>query len=486
MSRRWSGLTVVGLTTALAVWVAPAAEATVTTSNITTPTDPTYALANDNNPNTYAISGTSDGTTGDQVDVRCYFTGSAFNTVSSGLTVQPDGTFSVPAADFANARNKICRLRAVPAGTVPGDLTPFAGPRLATGEQASYAISGGPNDGVVHEYYVMGQQLTAANDYDSYSSCALCDSWLYDSNFIQTTATFFENDSLRGENGDSTRSAVRVDNANSYGPQAAYRVNSAAGNFPALTWSVSQNPSNGNLTINESEKLVKCPDPAFPPDASSCPNFVDTGVRVDRTITQEEDGHLVLITDRYVSTDGHDHPLSLLPFNSQLFGNGTNVAYEFPGESSFSTHTLDDSVSFPDSSPGAVYVNVQGSADGATDTGQGAIVFDHPASPAFFSRSDGTELEFHETALATPSCSPSLSFAYAQDYLAANVQTVAQTALTRFNGSPATVCSPAPPPGPTPAGGPSGQRAAALKKCKHRHSARARKRCRKRAKQLPL
>src|SRR5262249_53354246 len=155
--------------------------------------------------------------------------------------------------------------------------------------------------------------------------------------------------------------------------------------------------------------------------------------RIDRTITQEEGGHLVFITDRYVSTDGHDHPLSLLPFNSQYFGNsGANIAYEFPGESTFSTHTTNDSVSFPDSSPGAVYVKVQGSADGAADTGQGAIVFDRPASPAVFTRFDGTDLEFHQTALATPSCSPSLSFAYAQDYLAANVQTLAQTALTRM------------------------------------------------------
>jgi len=41
-------------------------------------------------------------------------------------------------------------------------------------------------------------------------------------------------------------------------------------------------------------------------------------------------------------------------------------------------------------------------------------------------------------------------------------------------------------PNPTPPAGPTGQRAAALKKCKKKHSALARRKCRKKAKLLPV
>src|SRR4029077_5404388 len=120
-------------------------------------------------------------------------------------------------------------------------------------------------------------------------------------------------------------------------------------------------------------------------------------------------GHLVFITDKYVSTDGLSHSVDLLPRNDQFFGDsGPDIAYKFPGESSFSTHADDDTVSFPDSAPGAVYINVEGSADGATNTGQGAIVFNGPASPALFTSVDGDVLEFHQTGLVTASCSPTL------------------------------------------------------------------------------
>jgi hypothetical protein len=43
-----------------------------------------------------------------------------------------------------------------------------------------------------------------------------------------------------------------------------------------------------------------------------------------------------------------------------------------------------------------------------------------------------------------------------------------------------------PPPGPAPAAGPTGKRAAALKKCKKKKSKKARKKCKKKARKLPV
>src|SRR5262249_44687881 len=146
----------------------------------------------------------------------------------------------------------------------------------------------------------------------------------------------------------STRSELQVDGANALSPAQAASLNSTASpGFPALTSSYSVDPATGNLTINESDQLVKCPDATYPPTPVTCPSFLSTGVRVDRTITQESDGHLVFITDTYVSTDAQPHTLDLLPQNDQYFGDsGPKIEYKFPGEGSFSTHALGDTVSF--------------------------------------------------------------------------------------------------------------------------------------------
>jgi hypothetical protein len=54
------------------------------------------------------------------------------------------------------------------------------------------------------------------------------------------------------------------------------------------------------------------------------------------------------------------------------------------------------------------------------------------------------------------------------------------------SGCPVTTTPPPPPPPPAVTAGPTGQRAAALKKCKKKKSAKARKKCKARAKKLPV
>jgi hypothetical protein len=488
---------------AVVLWsTTPQATASITASSVTGPTSPSFQIYDLDSPNTIAVSGTtnSDLPTTDQVDLLCYYgpASASHKTLATGVSLNPvTGSFSVPAADLNNVKRQACTLRAIPAGSSPSDLTPFTGPVLATGSSQTFAITGGPNTGVLHDYYTWGQQLTGADDYDSYGSCGLCDAYLVNANHSQTTTTFFGNDWF--ENRDrpftpgSTRSEIQVDGADAYSPPRAEQINPNAGSgLPALTYEYALDPPNGNLTITETNPLVKCPDPTFPATSATCPSFVSTGVADHRTISQEQDGHLVFITDSYVSTDTRQHNLDLLPENEQRFSdpgsNGLNIGYQFPGEASFNTHGNTDVVSFPDTSPAAVYVRVNGSADGDETSGRGAIVFDRPVSPASFTAaiSSLSSLHFHQTGLVTGSCSPTFSFAYAQDYLAANIQALAQSAIERFNASPAVVCSP-PPPAPAPApAGPTGRRAAALKKCKKKHSKRARKKCRKKAKKLPV
>lgn len=451
-----------GLLAAVAALVlAPAAMAAITSSQVTSPADPSFAVADYDAPNTIAVAGTTDGTAGDKVDLRCYYEGGSDLLVAE-VAVEPDGSFSEPAAELANIAERACRLRAVPAGSEPVDPSPFAGPVMATGARETFALGSGPNAGAFADYFVWGQQLTAAAEYVSAGACGISEAFLVDGGFESTASTFQCNDYWDRFNafphGGATRSEIQVDGENAYLPAGASSINSEASGFPALTYSYSQNPLTGDLTIEETDPLVKCPDPEYPPSMSSCESFESAGVRVDRTIEQTEGGHLMTISDRFVSTDGKPHSLDLLPENDQTFGgNGEQIAYRFPGEASYSTHAEGENVSFGDATPGTVYIEVEGSPDGDPTTGRGAIVFDHPSSPAHFKliTSSVSEFFFNQSVDVPPGGSTRVRFAYVHAYTQAEVDALVQQAVDSFEPPPpvppAPPVNPVTPMAPTPA-----------------------------------
>ncbi len=127
-----------------------------------------------------------------------------------------------------------------------------------------YPISGGPNDGKLYDYYAWGQQTALADDYDSISSCGLCDSYLFDSTGGLTSIVFYGNAWLNygNENGTGdTRSDIQVDGRDAYMGYSAYQVfggsNQEPG-FPTLTYHVSQNSSTGDVTITETDQIARC------------------------------------------------------------------------------------------------------------------------------------------------------------------------------------------------------------------------------------
>src|SRR4051794_12194262 len=136
----------------------------VTSSHITSPKDLTYLMYDQNTPNTFAISGTSNGTTGDHVDIRCY-DGNTGSLVAGNVALNANGSFSVPTAPLGEPNTfRVCNLHAVPSGTIPGDPSAYPGPRLLVGSKKNYRVSGGPNDGALHDYYLFFQQLAGGND----------------------------------------------------------------------------------------------------------------------------------------------------------------------------------------------------------------------------------------------------------------------------------------------------------------------------------
>jgi PASTA domain/Divergent InlB B-repeat domain len=330
-------------------------------------------------------------------------------------------------------------LRAVPAGSNPSDLTPFTGPVIGVGERDSDKVAVGPNTGKITGYYLDAQQKTAAFDYVSLGNCGLDDGYLYDSTFAQTTTTFQCAAALFMANSVSTptRSELQIDDANAYDPFSAGQINPNAPGLPSLTDTFTVDKATGNVVIHEKDPLVTCPDPTFPPNQVSCPSFASAGVTDNRTITQDHDGHVSSITDSFASTDGKAHSLDLLWDNSQHFwgasGDSTQVEYEFPGQSSFSTHALGDNVTLP-STAGTILVRMHGAADGDTGTGQGAIVYSRPASAASFTlvQSFASEFTLHQTGIIPAGGTTKFRFAFVQGFEAANVASMAKAAAKTF------------------------------------------------------
>ena len=420
--------------------VTPTAQAAITGSQITTPTDPSFLVADETAATqTFAISGTTSGgnPATDKVDVRCYYDGTSA-LVAKNVALGANRSFSVPAADLTKILDLTCRLRAVPAGSSPANLTPYAGPLLGVGERDSSTVGGGPNNGKVYDYYLYAAQKTAAFDYVSLGSCGLKDGYLFDPSYALTTSTFFCNAGLfPGEAGtESTRSELRIDGANAYTPAAAQSIDANGSGLPALTYSFGVDAHTGNLTVHETNPLVKCADATYPPTTVSCATFISTGVTDNRTITQDHDGHIAWISDVFTGTDGKAHSLDLLWDNSQLFrgksGDSTQVEYAFPGHSGYSTHLAGDALALPTSSPGTILARMHGAADGDTSTGQGAIVYDRPATSASFTSVSTAASEFalHQTATVPAQGSTRFRFAYAHDYHAANLASLVQAATT--------------------------------------------------------
>jgi hypothetical protein len=419
----------------------PAASAAITASQITTPSNPSFLIADeDASSQTFAISGTTTGgnPASNLVDVRCYFGGTSVK-VKGNVPLNSNGSFSVAAADLNKVLELTCQLRAVPAGTKPADVTPFSGPVIGVGDRESSKISGGPNAGKAYDYSFDAQQLTAAFDYASLGSCGLHNGFLYDSSYANTTVTFACNAGLGRADSPvtPTRSELRIDGANAYAPAQAFFINSGGTGLPPLTAAYTVDKANGNVVIHETDPLVKCNDATYPPTTGSCATYVSTGVTDDRTITQDHDGHISWVTDTLKSTDGKAHSVDLLWDNNQQFfgtsGDSSQLEYEFPGESSFLQHKTGETVSLP-SSAGAIFIRMHGAAEGETGTGQGAIIYDRPATAAKFTSVTtlGSEFTLQQSGNAPAGGSTRFRLAYVHDYQAALVATRATTARKLF------------------------------------------------------
>jgi hypothetical protein len=394
------GLAAVGL-------AAPPAQAAVTSSNVTSPSNGTHYMITDANPaqGNVVVTGTSNGTTGDLVDLRCYTRVDRWNSVHSNVAVQANGTFSTTMS--TGSVYGTCILRAVPAGHPAGaSISAYTGPRLTAEEITSQKVPSGPNAGKTYDYYVLFQGSHAMNDYVSATGGGLWDSRLSYSDGTSSNYLWYSNAALTGNEGGATRSFLRVDGHDAYGPDSAHSLFADNPGLPSLTYTASRNATTGVTTIRESNPIVRCPSDTFPPDSGSCAQFVSTGVRLERTIVTNDGGRQVHITDVWRSTDGHSHTVSPHYDNwtdayNPTTDSATEMGLRLPWLGGYQTFTGDAVLAGPGAAPRSIFVRDSNTApDGDTSYPLGAISFDH--APSQIRRVNNYEFVLRDESVAVP------------------------------------------------------------------------------------
>ena len=342
----------------IGVGVATPAHAAVTASNVTSPADGSRYLITDTSPQVNVpLTGTSNGTTGDTVDIRCYIRADDYSTGTSNVPVAANGSFSTTFS--TGDPYGTCVLRAVPHNLPQtSDASAFTGPALTTEWNQTTKIAAGPNAGKVVDFYVLFQGAQAMNDYVSATAGGLWDSRLQYSAGRASALVWYENAALTGNEGLSTgnRSFLQVDGRNAYGPDSASQLFENNPGLPALTYDASRDPGTGNTTIHETNPIVVCPNETpFPPTAGSCPQFSSAGVELQRTLFADDGGRQVHIMDTWRSTDGAAHTISP-HYDQWLRGNddvdGTvPVGLRLPWVGDFQTFTTE--TVFPGAPAGA-------------------------------------------------------------------------------------------------------------------------------------
>ena len=361
------------------------AVAAPTATKITLPADPSYITYPATGASGLAVTGTSNGKT-DKVDLRC--DGTIALVLKAGVAPNSSGVFSttISAVNMAKVAGQSCVLRAVPAGGKPSAA--FVGPRLLIGDVRLITVKGGPSNGAVVDYRVRAPQLTGRGIYSSIGSCGVQGSATFSATYTVSTDVFAC--AARLANTIGAQSAIQVDGVNAFASEGAASLFTGSANLPGLSplaVAVSTDPATGNLTIRESEVIVKCaPDQTtWPATPATCTSFTPSGVRLDRTITQGRDGRLASVIDTWTSTDGHAHKLSATYENGSISG----AAFWFPWlTKNWVLYDTGNLVTPSATSPFSYLVKYASASDNDTKHSQGsALVQLAPEAMAFRSSS---------------------------------------------------------------------------------------------------
>jgi hypothetical protein len=118
---------------------------------------------------------------------------------------------------------------------------------------------------------------------------------------------------------------------------------------------------------------MTCPNDAWYATPANCAPVIPLPVKVTRTIAQNHDGLMSTVTDRYESTDGSNHTISVGYWQSFCISPGCSdhLTYTLPAGGTLADPSSDVVTDVPDGS--TLGVRDPSKADGAVDSGRGAI-----------------------------------------------------------------------------------------------------------------
>lgn len=354
---------------------------TISRTSITSPSDPSYFYDSTGGATGgFTVTGTTNSSqpATDAVDIDCYSDDDGGSSdggpLVSDVPLRSDGSFSttVPYLAIEEASGTgACRLRAVPAGTQPiSGLASFAGLRvlvawLGLSYNVNFAGTDPESGTLLRGYALWSPGLGADNVFvaadRSAPTSAPCAGV---SMSLASTADF-------GADGDFTfycadAFPLSVDGVTTFGPTTY-----DAGGTPAVTVSVSHDPSTGDVTIDETEPLGYC---TYDVDYNC--TWHPLGVTDDRTIQQANGGRVVLVTDTFTSTDGKSHTV-VDDVNSDIVLDsyaGGGILFQFPGGSGYAAEAAGTNV--PVTVPsGTIYAYNSSYPDGSTQIGRAALTY---------------------------------------------------------------------------------------------------------------
>jgi hypothetical protein len=368
------------------------AEAAITTTTITSPVDGSKYLIDDTNSDpipTVTLTGTSDGTTGDLVDIRCFgVSGSRdYAPGPSAVPVQADGSFSVEMP--INSAYAACRLRAVPDSLGSGDsLAAFSGPTITTEYALSSKVASGPNAGMTYDLNVLYQGSKAFNQFYSAGRGGLYGDRLSYAGGTSGNYLWAGAAALPARSG-AIQSAVRIDGKDAFSPNTAQEVMGFVdrAGAPALTYDAQRDAGTGVVTVHEIDPYVVCPAPTvYPPPSEDCQQFETAGVQLERTYTTSDEDRQVHVRDVWRSTDGKAHSISAVYLENvngydYVTGDVTQVGLKFRWSGSFDQYPGSPTTyAGPTQLPNSVLVRESNTApDGDLYVPRGAVSFDFPA-----------------------------------------------------------------------------------------------------------
>jgi hypothetical protein len=405
-------LLVAGASTALAAGVT----ATTVTSVTGAPTG--YAISNDDLPPASSPQITATGTAvvsapGDTVDVRCYYQLAPtdyFYPLASNVPVTA-GTWTATGTE-ADIADYNCRIVAVPHNwmtslTDPSSASFVPSSTLLRLGAANTKAESAPNAGAVYSFNAAIVGAHADNEFNALTECATetvlgtpdpeFGTYLWD-----CVVNLYDTD--EGSDGDSvaSRDPVQIGGHEAYPPGAIDDVPSLTAG--GIVVSFTQNATTGNAVIQESEPYYYCLngtgtilDTGAP---GLCAGARYTGVTLHRTYTTGNGGETDVVADRFASTDGQIHSLSL-EYENDFDGVSTNSeGFRLPGSSSYvapSAQTAVNTGGWPQvGSLGVVADQTAPTANSITNP-VGALTWSTRPNSAYFLAADVLFLNYQRT-----------------------------------------------------------------------------------------